>query len=189
MTQLKHVKPTRPMSNPDREHFRGPGVALGVAASASGRAALQVAVREAAARGVPLHLIRIWEDLSWLPSMTLDSVAMMEASERAGSLTLDEAVHLAHDLDPGVVLVPEAPAGELYELLLNRVLEADLLVLGSDHEQVLADDLANWFAEHAGCPVVAVSGSGEVVRGRAYLRSDTAEADRDTAAADLGAKA
>ena len=171
MTQHTKAASTGSASAHHRPKSTGSRVVLGVSASAAGRAALKVAVREAAARNVPLHMVRIWEDVAWFPSMTMDSVASMEASEHAGSVTLDEAVHLAHDLDPRVMLVPEAPAGELFELLLNRSLNSDLLVLGSEFEKPQSDDLDNWFVHHAKCPVVAVSGSGEVVRGETYLRA------------------
>jgi nucleotide-binding universal stress UspA family protein len=170
MTQHKKTASAGSAPAQRRPKPPGPGVVLGVSGSAAGRAALKVAVREAAARHVPLHMVRIWEDVAWFPSMTMDSVATMEASEHAGSVTLDEAVTLARDLDPEVTVVPEAPAGELFELLLNRSLGADLLVLGSEFEKPQSDDLDNWFVTHAECPVVAVSGSGEVVRGGGHLR-------------------
>jgi nucleotide-binding universal stress UspA family protein len=174
MTQHKQARHTESSSCSPAPKPYGPGVVLGVSSSPAGRAALAVAVREAAARQVPLRLVRIWADLAWFPSMTLDSFATMEATEKAGSAMLDEAVHLAHDLDPHVTLVPEAPAGELYDLLLDRALEADLLVLGSEHERPESDDFDSWFVQHADCPVVAVAGSGEVVRGSSYLRAGPA---------------
>ena len=174
MTQHEPARRTGPISGRPSSNPRRPEVVLGVSASAAGRAALTVAVREAAARHVPLRLVRIWADLAWFPSMTLDSFATMAAGEKAGSAMLDEAVRMARDLDPRVSVVPEAPAGELYDVLLERANGADLLVLGAEHDEAEADDVDSWFAQHARCPVVAVTGAGDIVRGDAHLRAGSA---------------
>lgn len=90
-----------------------PRVVLGVSGSDAGRAALAVAVHEARTRQAALHMVRVWTDVAWLPSMTRDDASRLPAAESADQQLLASAVATVRALAPDLDVIPEFAAGEL----------------------------------------------------------------------------
>jgi nucleotide-binding universal stress UspA family protein len=138
-------------------------VVLGVSDSPSGRAALAVAARLAQARGARLHLVRVWREAGWLPSMTASYAAGVEHREQADNDLLDRAARTVGSIAPEVSVTAEFVAGDLYSTLLSRCSGAELLVLGSADSASADHLISEWFVPRSSCPVVVVDADGRVV--------------------------
>jgi hypothetical protein len=136
---------------------RKPRIVVGVADSESGLAALAYAVREARARDASVHLVRVWRDVGWLFSATAAGMIGLRERERADGLVLAIAAEAARSAAPSVHVIAEFVPGDLYTELQARTEGAELLVVGWGDDDDPDDHLiAQWFEEHAACPVVVV---------------------------------
>jgi hypothetical protein len=144
----------------------GPHVVVGVSASHSGLAALRVAVREAVARDAPLHVVRVWTDLSGLFSMTAADIMDLRDRQRADGLVLAEAVEIAHLMAPRLQVVPAFVAGDLYAGLQARTDGAALMVVGTGDDPTTAGLTGDWLHDYAPCPVVIVDADERAVHGQ-----------------------
>jgi nucleotide-binding universal stress UspA family protein len=151
-------------------------VVVGVDASQYAARAIAWAAREAAARGVPLHLIHA---LDTAPSSALPGpeYELTAETDRAAHLwVLVQAENRVHETHPELALVTElahqSPAGALVEA--SR--EADLLVVGTRGRGGFAGltlgSVSLRVAAHSHCPVILLRSpgheaarSGEIVLG------------------------
>jgi nucleotide-binding universal stress UspA family protein len=134
-------------------------IVVGIDGSQGCLDALRYALTEAVSRQLDVELVNGWV----LPQAAIASAGMaagaaLEACEESGAEVLKEAIDLAHQEAPDVhvtsVLVATSPA----EALIERSVDADLLVVGRrGHSGLfghLLGSVANQVAHHAACPVV-----------------------------------
>lgn len=121
--------------------------------------ALRLAMQEARRRGATLRIVHS----AGVPASAVASYVsanMFEAFRQSGQAVLDDARHFAEQQasapDIEYVLTSEAPVN----VLRAEALDAQLLVLGTDHipwyDRMLGGAVAGHLANHAACPVVTV---------------------------------
>ena len=147
-------------------------IVVGVSNSRASAAALRKAVREAASRAAELRLVRVWTDVEWFPSMSLEQARKMPIREREDKQILEDAFAVAHQLDPSVDLVAEWVAGDLYTTMSRLAGEAALVVVGEESEDADGSGLGHWLMRHVGCPVEVVAASGVSVRTESNALTD-----------------
>lgn len=135
-------------------------IVAAVGVSAAAHSAVDVAADLAERTGKPLHLVRVWRDVDWFLSATAEQVAQLAAEERVEQrVLLDEYVRI-RELAPSVPATCEFVPGSIYDVLTERGAAASLLVLGASEGD--GASLADWFVEHAPCPVLAIRPDGSV---------------------------
>ncbi|WP_432144502.1 universal stress protein [Streptomyces sp. bgisy084] len=112
---------------------------------------------EAAARGLPLHLLHSWGS----PSANVPPAAPEAAGrERRGAELLRGAVDLAYTGHPGIPVTTEQVAERPADALLERSAQATMLILGSRGHGAIAGFLLGSVSlqvlGQAVCPVVTV---------------------------------
>ena len=133
-----------------------PRVVVGVDHSSSSAAAVAWAAGYAAARGLVLVPVHVWQP-AWATSDGVGvTVAQLEANERAA---LRDAVGEA----AGVTVDPQVVPGQAGRALLDVVRPQDVLVVGSrgrgGFAGLLLGSTSTQVAQHAPCPVVVVRGA------------------------------
>jgi nucleotide-binding universal stress UspA family protein len=110
---------------------------------------LDVALREAALRGVPLDVVH---------------ASRRPADLEADQARVDAVVERIRALAPHVPMAAVAVAGSPYEVLLAAAHEAELLVAGGQRRDgaVLGRGLAQRLVAHAPCPVLVVHDGGQL---------------------------
>lgn len=139
-------------------------IVVGVSASPAGRAALVVAAREAAAHHVTLHLVRVWQDVGWMPSMGEADTPKMAGSEHVDQELIDAALRTVRSLRPDLVVTSEFIEGDVYAILADLGKTANTLVLGAavaGEESSLGID---WFCRNVTCPIAFVDQDGTLSR-------------------------
>ena len=134
-------------------------VVVGIDGSENARRALRWAIDEAKVRKAELEVVAAWQ---WLsagfvppPAAAPDPVTYEEAAAQL----LEEA--LAAEDTTGIVALRRLPMhGSAAATLLQRSLDADLLVVGSHgrgtFERALLGSVATQVSHHASCPLVVV---------------------------------
>ncbi len=147
----------------------GRRVVVGVSDSAAGQAAIRKAVGQAVTRGCDLHLVRVWRELDWLPSMTRADARALPTWERDDKKILADAADLANSLDPVLGLIVEWAPGDLYAAMTRAADGADLVVVGRSSDGAI--EFGHWLAENVACPVelVAATDDSDVVVGAAKV--------------------
>jgi hypothetical protein len=130
-------------------------VVVGVSDTSSAHAAVARGVDEARSRGRSLHLVRVWEDIDRLFSMTRTEVAHLGASEQENKMILERAAWEAGQIDDQLEVTTELVPGNLLEAMTEQSFSATLLVLGAD-VNLEEQDFAAWLAQRVRCPVVVV---------------------------------
>ncbi|WP_412538842.1 universal stress protein [Longispora sp. K20-0274] len=142
-------------------------VVVGVDGSTGSHAAVEFAAAEAAARGVPLHLV-----CAFSPPVALPPPIIAPYPPEAPELTApdphvpDMLARLAEDTrraDPRLRVVDHVIHGSPAAVLLEESRHADLVVVGArghgGFAELLAGSTATQVATHAACPVIVVRGT------------------------------
>jgi nucleotide-binding universal stress UspA family protein len=140
-----------------------PGIVVGVDGSAHARAALDWAMREAAVRHAPLHVLTVnpamhspWSTRAL--TMPAQASAVQEARQAAEDAVTAAARELG-EAQPESVTVT-AFSGFPAQALIDASRGADLLVIGSrgagGFEALLLGSISHQVVQHAACPVVVV---------------------------------
>lgn len=141
-------------------------VVVGVDGSRSSLEAVVTAVREAAARDLPLHVVNAFvTPMTEVPlgpaGMGPSDGGLRAASEKA----LAEAVRRAESVRPGVEVTYALVTGQPTAVLVEESRGAALVVVGTrgmgGFTGLLAGSVAVHLAAHAECPVLAVRGRPE----------------------------
>src|SRR5690242_1765429 len=146
----RSVDPVRPA---------GP-VVVGVP-DAGAEALLPVAVGRAREHDVAIDLVRVWRTVDWLYSASATEAKALVHDQEHDRHLLDTAADQIRDLAPDVALLVDFAPGDLYTELLDRTRGASALVIGDD--LVEEASIAEWYLEHAYCPVVVVNHGGHVI--------------------------
>ncbi|RKN38393.1 universal stress protein [Micromonospora endolithica] len=132
-------------------------VAVGVDGSECSLLALGFAYEQAAARGVPLHVVRAWQPPSgrWgPPDVDVDSAA---AAERAD---VEESLGRWRASFPDVPVTVEVAAGSASSLLVEASRNAALVVVGTRGRGglrgMVLGSVSQQLLHHAHCPVAVV---------------------------------
>ncbi len=141
-----------------------PRVIVGVADTPEGRAAVQVGADIAETFSLPLHLVRVWRDVDWFLSAPISAMTVLQRSNQYSCDLLDAATRAAREFAPSVPVTAEVERGSIYAVLLDLSVGAHTLVLGSEHDEH-PGPIAQWYLEHACCPVLIVDAAGEAVAG------------------------
>lgn len=136
-------------------------VVVGVDGSAASLAALDLAVREARARGWPLRVVHAYE---W-PYLDLPSEPHGEPLRLAAERMLEAAAGQAARTDPQVPVTRSLVAGRPATVLITESKQAGLVVLGhrgsGGFAELLAGSIAVQTAAHGGCPVLVFRGTSD----------------------------
>ena len=138
------------------------GIIVGVDGSGHSQRALELAMREAAVRQVPLTVITVSEairgyysDMAIFPD---DAVRTEEARQRAQAET-DKVLASLDEPRPAAVTV-KAIHGFPVEELINAGKDADMIVVGSrgagGFTRLMMGSVAGQVVQHAHCPVLIV---------------------------------
>ena len=140
-----------------------PGIVVGVDGSASGRRALDWAMREAAAHRAPLTVVAVHEVTKSYWGRTpvtgpADASLLADLRQAAAEMTQAAESELG-DARPASVNL-HVVSGFVVKELLDAARDADLIVIGSRGEGGLArlvmGSVSNEVVQHAGCPVVII---------------------------------
>jgi nucleotide-binding universal stress UspA family protein len=135
----------------------GAGIVVGVDGSASSKAALRWAVRQARLTGAGVEAVTAWQlptyyGWEWLPDDT-------DVEGIARSM-LEEVIAEIAGQDPSVTIKPVVRQGNAARVLLDAAKDADLLVVGSrghgGFTEALLGSVGQHCVHHAPCPVVVV---------------------------------
>ena len=140
-----------------------PGIVVGIDGSVHARAALDWAMREAAFRQTPLHVLTVspamhspWSGRAL--TMPAESTAVQEARQSAERAVAENNDELG-DARPESVTVTSF-SGFPAQALIDASRGADLVVIGSRGagglESLLLGSVSNQVVHHAACPVVVV---------------------------------
>lgn len=134
----------------------GDSVVVGLDGTGNSGPAVRWGAEEAAARGVPLHLLHSWV------SQPLNIPIAQEAANkrRYGAEVLGSAEAMALELHPGISVATEEVSEEAVDALVDRSGRAAVMVLGSRGHGAIAGFLLGSVSLHvlgrAICPVVIV---------------------------------
>jgi nucleotide-binding universal stress UspA family protein len=142
-------------------------VLVGVDGSQSSLAAVDLAVREASLRGLPVRVVHadVWATHpAWVDTDPTGTLAddLLADPQRALRTALDHAAGCA----TGVPVSGEVVAGNPVTVLIRESARAELLVLGhrghGGFPELLLGSVAMKLAAHARCPVLVTRGAGRV---------------------------
>jgi len=138
------------------------GIIVGIDGSAHSQRALDWAVREAAARGLPLRVITVYRTVVgyWGGAVVFPEVRPAADQARAAAQEATEkALAAAGDARPSSVTV-EAHSGIPAEELVAASKGADMVVVGSrgagGFARLLLGSVSTQVVHHALCPVVII---------------------------------
>ncbi|MFD5562519.1 universal stress protein [Kitasatospora griseola] len=131
-------------------------IVVGVDGSASSRAALRWAARQAAAVGATVEAITTWEypaAFGWSVPVVDADIAASAAKTLAETVAREAAEH-------GVEIRERVESGNAAQILLEAAEGAELLVLGNrghhGFAKALLGSVSQHCVQHASCPVVVV---------------------------------
>jgi nucleotide-binding universal stress UspA family protein len=142
----------------------GGQIVVGVDGSASSRAALAWAVRQAALTGASVDAVYAWHEP---PSYAYGYgysvlLPVSDAAEKFASEVVNDAIAEVADLAPGVEIRPVIVQDNAAQALLRAAKGADLLVVGSrghgGFAEALLGSVGQHCVHHADCPVVVIRG-------------------------------
>lgn len=161
----------------DAHRMPGGAVVVGYDGSTTAQSALVWAVREAGARGRPLHLLHTVRYADGL-GMALDLDIDPDRDEVAIA-----GVEQVEQLAPGLAVTTETRAGGAAAWLVERSAQADLVVVGGHGTHaaraVLVGATAPQVAAHSRCPVVVVQPDSKASPPRPPKRSVFSERHGD----------
>ncbi|QYC40244.1 Universal stress protein [Nonomuraea coxensis DSM 45129] len=134
-------------------------VVAGYDGSPHSEAALQYAVEQARARGIPLHVVHAWQTPVFSPYMAAyNSFLVNVYQEETGAVA--ESVALWREKNPDVEITDEALTGHPVGVLARAGAAADLVVVGSRGLGSLASavlgSVSRGVLHHVTCPVAVV---------------------------------
>jgi nucleotide-binding universal stress UspA family protein len=137
-------------------------IVVGVDGSAESAAALRWACREALLRGAEVHAVRAWEP----PHRAVASYAYSARVPEQSGYVRDGTAGAEEDLrqmvqelaEPRLVIKVEVAEGLPARVLLDRAVDADMLVLGSAKHPAMraAGPVVRACVSNAPCPVVVI---------------------------------
>lgn len=130
---------------------------------------LPVAIGRAREHDAAIDLVRVWRTVDWVLSAPATAMRGLAHDEEHDHKLLTDAASLIHELAPEVAVVSDFAPGDLYIELLDRTRGASVLVLGDDC--VGEDSIAQWYLDHAFCPVLVVNSGGHVIAESAGTRA------------------
>lgn len=138
-------------------------IVVGVDGSASAKAALRWAIRQAKLTGGTVDAVIAWH----YPTAYSYPVPIspLSSARELAQRVLDEAVYeVQQALDEHVEITPKVIEGNAARVLLDASQDADLLVIGSRGHGGFVDALlgstSQHAVQHATCPVVVIRDSG-----------------------------
>ncbi|UKY47915.1 universal stress protein [Streptomyces inhibens] len=144
----------------------GGSVVVGLDGAGNSVPAVRWGAEEAAARGLPLHLLHSWV------SQPLNLPIAQEAAnkKRYGAEVLESAEAMALELHPGISVTAEQVSEQAVDALVDRSRQATMMVLGSRGHGAIAGFLLGSVSLHvlgrAQCPVVTVREEEATTYGR-----------------------
>lgn len=144
----------------------GGSVVVGLDGSRNSVPAVRWGAEEAAARGLPLHLLH-----SWISQPLNIPIAQEGANkQRYGAEVLEAAEAMALELHPGISVTTEQVSEQAVDALVNRSGQATMMVLGSRGHGAIAGFLLGSVSLHvlgrAECPVITVREEEAAAYGR-----------------------
>ncbi len=141
----------------------GGRIVVGVDGSASSRAALAWAVRQAALTGATVDAVHAWQvPVSYGYGYGYAMILPVPDLEKIAGQVIDKAVAEVADLAPGVEIRTVIVEGNPARALLDAAKDADLLVVGSrghgGFTEALLGSVSQHCVHHADCPVVVIRG-------------------------------
>jgi len=144
-----------------------PAIIVGIDGSGHSQRALEWAVREAAARHLPLMVITVYQGVAGVWGSAIarpDDSALAEHAQKAAQAQLDEALARSGESQPASVVV-RAVSGKPAEKLFSAAEDASLIVVGSrgtgGFARLPLGSVASHLAHHAHCPVVIIRDGAE----------------------------
>lgn len=141
------------------------GITVGIDGSHGSHHALEWAMKEAAARHVPLTVVTVHEVAAsgWTGNqiiLPIDERAVQEARQAAEEAVTKAATQLGESRPASMTV--RAVNGFAAEELINASRDADLLVVGSrgsgGFARLMMGSVSNQVVHHAHCPIVVVPG-------------------------------
>ncbi|MEU4512219.1 universal stress protein [Nonomuraea wenchangensis] len=134
-------------------------VVTGYDGSPHAEAALQYAVEQARARGIPLHVVHAWQTPVFSPYLAACNTVLVNVyREETGAVA--ESVALWREKNPDVEITDEALTGHPVGVLARAGAAADLVVVGSRGLGGLAaavlGSVSQGVLHHVTCPVAVV---------------------------------
>jgi nucleotide-binding universal stress UspA family protein len=134
-------------------------IVVGVDGSPGARAALRVAVEEAALRHAQLRVLCAWEIPTAIPGGVVPPLALGDFEARAREI-VDDAVVEASRLDPDVDCARATPHGQAAACLVEAAGPGDLIVVGTrgrgGFAGLVLGSVSQQVVHHARCPVLVV---------------------------------
>ncbi|MET9273544.1 universal stress protein [Kribbella sp. NPDC003557] len=143
-------------------------VVVGIDGRPDSENAIRWAAAEAAARGVPLHLVHafVWSEFRGVPLGASDMAPGLRAQ---ADLIVADAVELARKCEPGVPVTGERVDGFPAAVLRVASRHADVVVIGSRVTgrllRLIVSSPGAELAVHAHCPVVVVRPTEDALAG------------------------
>jgi nucleotide-binding universal stress UspA family protein len=142
------------------------GIIVGVDGSGHSQRALELAMREAAIREVPLTVLTVNEAIrGYYTAMAVypDDAVRTEESRQLAQAETDKVLAALDEPRPASVTV-KAVHGFPVEELINAGKDADMIVVGSrgagGFTRLMMGSVAGQVAQHAHCPVLIVPPEG-----------------------------
>lgn len=158
-----------------------PPLVLGVDGSATSRAALAWAAREASVRRLPVRLVSAWSTHYAVDTIGLAQSVVMDHC----TAVLDEAQEAIAAVDPTIPVTTVTHMGSAALAIVEESVGAELVVVGSRGHRALPAMLIGatslQVAAHAHCPVVVVREDHHALpsRGRVLVGVDGSEASSE----------
>jgi nucleotide-binding universal stress UspA family protein len=139
-----------------------PGIVVGVDGSATSKAAVDWAARDAAIRNVSLTLVHVAGGLGGIWPQTPPPAGFGEWQQRQGNRVIDEAVMIAKEATRGtgpIQIKTEVYYSAVVPTLVDMSKEAQVIVVGCRGQgafEALLGSVSSGLIHHAHCPVAVI---------------------------------
>jgi nucleotide-binding universal stress UspA family protein len=154
-------------------------IVVGTDGTASSRAAVEWAAREASRRRALLRIVHVF-DWEWASARYDAGSEYLDAARQMADAVTGNAMSHARAVAPRVAMEADALIGNPVPRLLEVAESASLVVLGNrgrgGFASLLLGSVSQRVATHASCPVVIVRGRGEFTEGPIAVGVDDTDA-------------